>query len=993
MSRLEKERSVSLLEPKNRGVFTVNFKHPLLVDSKSNVKSITKSLGADVGKDYDKAKEIVDEIKSIINNKECYGDFNGYLKCKTMYSKKAVDIVFDNTIFKNGLYDDFKGDILEKYISLKSKRGDGKNLLSNELSEYKDKKIQLIGRGNKSIKRILSQYIGSVKTNFLEVNRRINMEGSFEAHVCNKSNDLEFVCTFLSKEALAYELKKNLYYSIEALLLSEKLNNKYGLYSNDEKNEESKLSIFRNLTEGRHGENSFNLLFYDFKLENDFAYNKEETHSLYSKITEKIKNLAKDSWIGFCNINKKTNFIYGDNKDELIKEAYYKFLTKENEEFSERFNILIEDIIKEVEHKRVNILKKFIEEAKNLGKGINWTLKILDRESGKEVNFSNKDRLCHKNELCDANRLYGEDKLFDRDESFYKGKLYNEGRLVDECELCGEDRLFNEYESSYVEEESLRLNDLKSISSMASVYFSLSYRKDEEDLKGKLDEELSYLELINKKPDQHLREKFFSILECFSSGNEELRGITLKPLINGIRIKGNFKPLWINEEENFEDFILSYYEDGLNNEKSMSNEVRKNMVNSHRILWVLEENENSIYNEEILKYLIISGYLNKSRLCFIEDESSKGYLENREGREFREYRKDRKDRECRKYSEDKDVKEYKKDKEDKGYDFIDYERVNSVRRKLHYLLNSIGKERCFSGEFIRGREEIYKNKLINKVVLLNSLDKVILNREFAYKDEKRAFEDKKNIEALISLGAEKEESNLKDVLLSLKKSFEENKIPVYETVRNLEELTREFEEEKETSIGCSSKFSCEFECSKPSYKYEKLVYLGLSLNKDFREKFIKRINLSSWQELESFNSKIVYNYKGRAEGNLCPEYILEYTIKEKLLSYLLNPESVKKEINNEAFEEVVMSIMESLSGGIIEGVKSLIVDDNLEKWEKGVNSIEENFISRRKSIENIINENFYVDYEVLNEDRVLSFMKDILINNKLFKDIKDKIKI
>ncbi|HHD2754440.1 TPA: hypothetical protein ACOTG0_003295 [Clostridium perfringens] len=952
------------------------------------MKSITKSLGADVGKDYDKAKEIVDEIKNIINNKECYGDFNGYLKCKTMYSKKAVDIVFDNTIFKNGLYDDFKGDILEKYIPLKSRGEDEKNLSLNRIPDYKDKKFQLIGRGNESIKRILSQYIGSVKTNFFKVNRSINMEGSFEAHICNKSNELEFICTFLSKEALAYELKNNLYYSIEALLLSEKLNNKYGLYSNDETNEESKLSIYRNLTEGRHGENSFNLLFYNFKLGNDFAYIKEEIHSLYNKIAEKIKNLAKDSWIGFYNLNKKTNFIYGDNRDELIKEAYYKFLTKEDKEFSKKFNILIEEIIKEVENKRVNILKKFIEEAKNLGNETNWIIKILDRECGKEVNFSNKDSLCHKDELCDANILYGEDKLFDEDESFDKGELYDEGRLVDECELCGEDRSFNEYESSYGEEENLRLNDLKSISSMASVYFSLSYRKDEEDSKEKLEKDLSDLELINKKPDQHLREQFFSILECFSSGSEELRGITLKPLINGIRINGNFKPLWINEQENFDDVILSYYEDGLNNEKSISNEVRKNMVNSHRILWVLEENENSIYNEEILKYLIINGYLNKSRLCFIEDESSKGYFENREDRKYREYIK------CREDKENKEDKEKKEDKKYRGYDFSHYERVNSVKRKLHYLLNSIEKERDFGDNFIIGRKEIYKNKLINKVVLLNSLDKIILNREFAYKDEKRASEDKKNIEVLISLGAEREDSNLNSVFLSLKKSFEENKIPVYETVRNLEELMREFEEEKEASIGCSSKFSCEFECSKPSYKYEKLVYLGLSLNKTFREKFIKLINSSNWQELESFNSKIAYNYKGRAEGVLCPEYILECIIKEKLLSYLLNPESMKKETNIEKFEEGVMAIMESLSREILEDVKRLGVENNLEEWEKSVNEIEEkDFINRRKNIQNIINESFYVDCELVKGDKIFSLMKEVLINNKVFKEIKSEIKI
>lgn len=35
-----------------------------------------------------------------------------------------------------------------------------------------------------------------------------------------------------------------------------------------------------------------------------------------------------------------------------------------------------------------------------------------------------------------------------------------------------------------------------------------------------------------------------------------------------------------------------------------------------------------------------------------------------------------------------------------------------------------------------------------------------------------------------------------------------------------------------------------------------------------------------------------------------------------------------------------MSIMESLLGEILEGVKRLVVDDNLEKWDIGVNGIE-----------------------------------------------------
>lgn len=111
-------------------------------------------------------------------------------------------------------------------------------------------------------------------------------------------------------------------------------------------------------------------------------------------------------------LTKKVNFIYGDGKDELIKEAYYKFLTKEDKVFSESFNNIIEKIIKEIEEKRVNILKNFIKETKNLGKEVNWILKVLDRECGEEVIFSSenglydKSKLCGRDVLCDKERLY-----------------------------------------------------------------------------------------------------------------------------------------------------------------------------------------------------------------------------------------------------------------------------------------------------------------------------------------------------------------------------------------------------------------------------------------------------------------------------------------------------------------------------------------------------------------------------------------------------------
>ena len=94
-----REKGVSLLEPKNKGVLTVNFKHPILKDYKGNGRIITKSLGSDVGKDYEKSKNFIDEIKSIINNSDCYENYYGFLKSLEKYSEKSMKIVFDNTHF------------------------------------------------------------------------------------------------------------------------------------------------------------------------------------------------------------------------------------------------------------------------------------------------------------------------------------------------------------------------------------------------------------------------------------------------------------------------------------------------------------------------------------------------------------------------------------------------------------------------------------------------------------------------------------------------------------------------------------------------------------------------------------------------------------------------------------------------------------------------------------------------------------------------------
>ncbi|MGU8379360.1 hypothetical protein ACV3M6_13220 [Clostridium perfringens] len=172
-----REKGVSLLEPKNKGVLTVNFKHPILKDYKGNGRIITKSLGADVGKDYEAANKFLNEIKSIINNSNCYENYYGFLKSLEKYSEKSMKIVFDNTHFMEEFYYDFKKSILEKFIGISHNNINKK--LEEELKEFfkplELEKFELIHKGDKSFEIFMGEEIGS-RFNF-EFKKKIQLLG------------------------------------------------------------------------------------------------------------------------------------------------------------------------------------------------------------------------------------------------------------------------------------------------------------------------------------------------------------------------------------------------------------------------------------------------------------------------------------------------------------------------------------------------------------------------------------------------------------------------------------------------------------------------------------------------------------------------------------------------------------------------------------------------------------------------------------------------
>ncbi|EJT6478061.1 hypothetical protein N2W26_002517 [Clostridium perfringens] len=172
-----REKGVSLLEPKNKGVLTVNFKHPILKDYKGNGRIITKSLGADVGKDYEAANKFLNEIKSIINNSNCYENYYGFLKSLEKYSEKSMKIVFDNTHFMEEFYYDSKKSVLEKFIGISHNNINKK--LEEELKEvFKPLELEqfkLREKCNKSFEIFVEEEIKS-RFNF-EFKKKIQLLG------------------------------------------------------------------------------------------------------------------------------------------------------------------------------------------------------------------------------------------------------------------------------------------------------------------------------------------------------------------------------------------------------------------------------------------------------------------------------------------------------------------------------------------------------------------------------------------------------------------------------------------------------------------------------------------------------------------------------------------------------------------------------------------------------------------------------------------------
>ena len=743
-----REKGVSLLEPKNKGVLTVNFKHPILKDYKGNGRIITKSLGSDVGKDYEAANKFIDEIKSIINNSDCYENYYGFLKSLEKYSEKSMKIVFDNTNFMEEFYYDFKKSILEKFIGISHNNINKK--LEEELKEFfkplELEKFELIHKGDKSFEIFMGEEIGS-RFNF-EFKKKIQLLGG------------------------DYEYRKKL------------ISNFIG--SSGKFNE-----IYKNTNEAKED-----------KLVNKF-----------------FNNMGTPNFEVF--------FKQDSNKFKFIGTPYSKPI-----------------INKKIELK--GILEEFLFRINSLDNIFQYKIEFRERKSGKSYVFNNNEFLV-------------------------KGNLINNNDL-------------DKY-------------PLDNIGELAYIYFHIGYKEN-----------------YNKKFQEELKSKFFYILE--SLFNEKYNPNNSNLIFSDIRLEGNFRGEEIlHNKEN--DFILADYSGNINEFRNqlLSYETRRNLASSDEIIWLFNSEEEAFErNLEVLKYLIINGYLNKTNIYIYEKPIYKNYFSS----EFD--------------NSESDFISVLNEKE--AYHMPNI--FNSfLKDNFQNLLEELGEEEA--SIIIRGREEYYLNLIMERVI-------------FPCDEEEKIVSSKDVIEKIINQSEE--------VLI--------NKI------KEKSSLINEYN---------------------PSYKYGRLAILSLGINRKVKREFIRRVRGSYDKNLKEFSLRMAYNFGGREYKSLCPEKLLETSIKNSIKTFLLSPYKIRKDINILEFEKSIEYIMESISEKIIEEVEVLIREDNLLKWKEAAELLKDDIIEGRNLIEEIIEETFVVSNDIFREDRVLKIIKEVLKNNSIFKAIKGEFAI
>lgn len=440
-------------------------------------------------------------------------------------------------------------------------------------------------------------------------------------------------------------------------------------------------------------------------------------------------------------------------------------------------------------------------------------------------------------------------------------------------------------------------------------------------------------------PDNGLREKFFNILEYVSSANEEKQGETLFPIIEHIRIKGNFKPLWYKEKDFIENYILIDSEgighDITNQNVSMQLRTIMSKCNVITVIQNASEQMQTAFASTV-KSLIYNGWIGKTRFCFnrmeMFDQKAHASVESK-------------------------------------VSFIKSNIKNVLKQIITDEINSEHK-------IVSSREHIFEEAIIKKAYYLEYLKEKITSKNcFISSDKESAW-------GVIEKNNDIDESVKQSIKETFLTYFTEKFNPVDNINRYLKDIVSSkvsFTEEDMALLGIV-----------PQYRADIFSSILNVINNKFAKDFLKELNSSPWQTVKAFNVRMASNWDNREWKNLQPEAKFIELANSNIMSYLLNPENIN-EINERNGYEFTMIIQQMISEEISDAItkiaeESIYLELLNDCWKLAAEFSDlGSTYDRSKLINEKIKNKFIVDAEKGKYNFLYKQFVDLVMENKYSK--------
>lgn len=326
--------------------------------------------------------------------------------------------------------------------------------------------------------------------------------------------------------------------------------------------------------------------------------------------------------------------------DKLFDELYDALILSKDSKWRLEF-IIKEDDLRNLEIEKNNFLKAIHLEAQ-----VVWS-KFKKSKYFDEYNF--KSDISYNEALTKALSIQQDVK------KFVANEIDNEESVIN--------RVINEIYNIIVDNQYITINRIYKLLCEKKDILNFKLQAIFNNIKIKItsnDIENNYLDIRDKfetiemlcveidyksgnKPDEELRNYFFKILECISSS--EKKNYNLFPFLNEMRVYGNFRPdgfIYDDISDKKEIFVISDYEGILHDVSSsniLSTKTQSVIMNANKILLTYNTStaESKTGIIPILEYLIISGAMYKTKICFtkldlLNDNDKKtrikGYMKN-----------------------------------------------------------------------------------------------------------------------------------------------------------------------------------------------------------------------------------------------------------------------------------------------------------------------------------------------------------------------------